>query len=501
MKSLKKWLAFFLAVVMLLGVALQSSGPLVASQSGDQSTASDASQAAETADGVTVQEDTTAEVGAAAADPSAAEATAVEAAAVEATTVEATTVEAASDTSTPATDSSTSTADASTATESTASGTTTDSASADSTVTGMTSQAMTSQETANTTAGTSARTLSFEDDNVVVTVTANADAIIPSGVTLKVTPIVENSAETKVQYAEVANKVREKATENEKEIAGFLAYDIILVDASGNEVEPNGEVSVSMNYKNAVLPSDLGREASADTDVTLLHLEENKNGDIQNVVDLGEMNQVSDIQTTERQEVTKVGFTTESFSVYTVTWYNKKYYVHFVDSTGNELSVTTTISKPSDSLFNLSDYKSVAITGYTYSKTTVDGFNGTEISSIYRYSNGYTWYYTNQWKWWSGDQIYIVYTKDASSVETSTLGTPAHNKTIKANTTSGNGIDSYTLSLDVTGEQQEAAPIDILLVLDFSGSMASDNRIENLRNAIIALKSSLADASKKRRFV
>ena len=80
MKSLKKWLAFFLAVVMLLGVALQSSGPLVASQSGDQSTASDASQADETADGVTVQEDTTAEVGAAAADPSAADTTTVEAA-------------------------------------------------------------------------------------------------------------------------------------------------------------------------------------------------------------------------------------------------------------------------------------------------------------------------------------------------------------------------------------------------------------------------------------
>lgn len=60
---------------------------------------------------------------------------------------------------------------------------------------------------------------------------------------------------------------------------------------------------------------------------------------------------------------------------------------------------------------------------------------------------------------------------DASSKaadEESALGTPAHNKYIEYNESTGD----YTLNLDVTGAQGEASGVDVLFVIDTSGSMA-----------------------------
>ena len=87
-----------------------------------------------------------------------------------------------------------------------------------------------------------------------------AKGAIPADATLKVVPILKDDTETKDQYTEVEQKIQEKAAETETEIKGFLAYDITFVDADGNEIEPNSEVKVSMEYKQAALPAEITAE-------------------------------------------------------------------------------------------------------------------------------------------------------------------------------------------------------------------------------------------------
>ena len=99
----------------------------------------------------------------------------------------------------------------------------------------------------------------YEDDTVKVTVSADEKGIIPNKTTLQVVPI-SNNGDTKDQYKEVEKKLQEKAEKDEYEIAGFLAYDISFVDKDGNEVEPNGEVRVSIEYKEATLPEGMTEE-------------------------------------------------------------------------------------------------------------------------------------------------------------------------------------------------------------------------------------------------
>lgn len=169
--------------------------------------------------------------------------------------------------------------------------------------------------------------LTYEDDKITVSVSAAEEGIIPDGASLSVKPITAENAETQEQYEEVAQHVEEKVTAEEKEIAGFLAYDISFLDAEGNKVEPNGEVKVSMNYKQAAIPETVTEEKAETTEVSVFHLEEDETGAVQNVVDMtAEGSASATVQTTENAEIQSAEFHTTSFSVYTVVWtmYDKK---------------------------------------------------------------------------------------------------------------------------------------------------------------------------------
>lgn len=184
----------------------------------------------------------------------------------------------------------------------------------------------------------------YEDDQVVITVSAAEEGIIPENARLRVIPITA-SEETGEQYEQVAEKLLEKAENEEYDIAGFLAYDIAFIDEEGNEVEPNGEVKVTMNYKQAVMPEELnqanfalldetdgetaeaeetgaeaGEEQPMNIGVTVMHLEEDENGQVAQVVDLAAENKVETLETTEEQAVEKTEFITDGFSVFTLTW-------------------------------------------------------------------------------------------------------------------------------------------------------------------------------------
>ena len=162
--------------------------------------------------------------------------------------------------------------------------------------------------------------LTYTNDDVVITVSEVAEGAIPEGAELKVVPILKDDADTQTQYAEVEQKIQEKAAETETEIKGFLAYDITFMDEDGNEIEPNSEVKVSIEYKQAAIPAELNEEDAKDTEVSVMHLEEDADGNVSQVVDMGEAGKIDALETTDAKQVEKVEVKTESFSSFVLSW-------------------------------------------------------------------------------------------------------------------------------------------------------------------------------------
>ena len=162
--------------------------------------------------------------------------------------------------------------------------------------------------------------LTYENDDVIVTVSEVTEGAIPEGAELKVVPILKDDAETQAQYEEVEQKIQEKAAETETEIKGFLAYDITFVDEDGNEIEPNSEVKVSIEYRQAAISDELSEEDAKNTEVSVMHLEEDADGNVSQVVDMGEAGKIDALETTDTKQVEKVEVKTESFSAYVIAW-------------------------------------------------------------------------------------------------------------------------------------------------------------------------------------
>lgn len=74
-----------------------------------------------------------------------------------------------------------------------------------------------------------------------------------------------------------------------------------------------------------------------------------------------------------------------------------------------------------------------------------------------------------------------------------TMPAPAHSKYI-AKDKGENEDEDYTLTLDVTGKMGDVDPIDILLIVDRSGSMEYNNRYQNVNSAVNTLITSLKNA-------
>ena len=359
-----------------------------------------------------------------------------------------------------------------------------------------------------------ARSLQYEDDEVSVTVSADKEGIIPADSTLKVVPVLPDDKETKDQYKEVEDKLRDKAKNENYSIAGFLAYDISFVDENGIEVEPGGNVKVSLDYKKAALPKNVDKKIVKDAEVTVLHLEEDGKGKVKDVVD---MNKVEMVKTTKEQKVEKVEFTTDSFSYYTLVWSSgyygdQKINVHYCDTEGNPINVpgigTGTkrdidVNDPIDFIQGNSDYIKT-IENYSYVETRIgsDSPGETEITSLQLLGKWkYGWYSTkfqyktsssSSWKdAGDNDDVYIVYSKKVTPPDpvNPQLGDPEHHKQIKVN-----ADGTYSLSLDVKGEVGEGTPIDVLLIIDKSGSMQDNSKYSNVNTAIEALKTGLAGA-------
>lgn len=301
--------------------------------------------------------------------------------------------------------------------------------------------------------------LTYEDKNIKVTVKAVREDSIPSGAGLSVTPIekkkvtadmdAQEKAETEAlnkQYDLTEKKLKEKAKDEERQIEGFLAYDISLVDANGKELEPTDDVKVSMEYKKAVVPEEVkkaqekARENNQqyEPDITVMHLEENAKGEVKKVVDLA-IDQEEEVCMEKDGDVAieKAEFVTDSFSVYTVVWKNntRKAYLHFVDENGKDISgtlgvINTTEEVPDKGNIDLNEVanKYEGTKGYFLSKACLDTQTGTVADKISynNNGNGYWHYHRNGWIVWKTSdarevQVYLIFKQEPELSTAETL--------------------------------------------------------------------------------
>ncbi len=318
----------------------------------------------------------------------------------------------------------------------------------------------------------------YSDDQVEIKVSA-ANGVLPSDAQLSVTPIVktditnamseeekQTAEEVNAKYDTTEQKLNEKATDESYGIAGFLAYDITFTDSNGNKIEPTGDVNVSMNYKKAAIPEEAQKtieEQSEDTavDVTVMHLKENAQGEVEKVVDMvADENETASVETTDTKDVQKAEFVSDSFSVYTITWSysgdNKASFtaeqslsVDLVDrngaTVGSEKSKTveggTYSSKSSkgETTYSVTGETITAsdvapeIDGYTYKKCVVGQSVANGVGASYLRCeatgtkkndrnkkigiNSYTWKYSTDGSIWTEvgiNKVYFVYKKDTA---------------------------------------------------------------------------------------
>lgn len=389
------------------------------------------------------------------------------------------------------------------------------------------------------TAAPVAEKLNYEDEQITVKVTAEEAGIIPEGANLKVVPIVADDKETAEQYKDVEAKLQEKAESEEYEIAGFLAYDISFVDADGNKLEPNGKVKVSMDYKKAIIVEEAVNtvaeaeniDSTKDLDVTVMHLEENADGTVKEVVDMvADKTQTAEVSFTEAMEVKKAEFVTDSFSVFMVTWTNKdqgpKLQIQIVDINGKPIGENKSFSWTGSGITVselVSHYQ--APENYYFLKAVV-GASVKDATEIYRlrYSERYKYFQyqkpggTENIKIDSGNQVWFVYEEDTQRDKPNSDDDPLedvpHTKYIdylgdggRNTDTTLTGDDYYRLYLDVTGiPNVEPEPADIVLILDYSSSMGGWFNEEKtitrwnsvIKSAKLAVNTLISDKTKNR---
>lgn len=366
------------------------------------------------------------------------------------------------------------------------------------------------------------KTLTYKNKEVTINVSEVKEGAIPKNAELKVVPIKKDDKDTKEQYAEVEKQVQKKAEKNLQRVKGFLAYDISFVDKEGKEIEPNSEVKVSIEYDEAAKPEIRSLLKKDESEVSILHLEEDEEGNIKNVVDMEESNQIDTLKKTSDNEIKKVELRTKSFSAFTIYWYEGNYsrdsvQVKYIDEEGNSLDAQASQANVNeyglDQPITIADKYAKEIVGYTYKKSTVASSSQTALSATeilkLRLHKSWTWSggstYEIQYSYkdyfgyesWSGfesgEDIYMVYEKDSSgggnTGGSSATGNLAHRKYVE---TKNDG--TFDLTLDVTGAigtENNPAKVDVVFVLDLSGSMKGTN-IEAAKNAVQTLTTNVS---------
>ena len=366
-----------------------------------------------------------------------------------------------------------------------------------------------------------------ELDNVIVHAYAE-EGVLPENVQLKVTELIENDAETGDQFQTAKDALDAEGTQYD----GMMALDITFIDENGEEIEPDGEVQVSIEMKEGVLPEDVDLST-----VEVHHLKEvdENTVEVEAVADGADKTdgtvksadevvaEMEDAETPEEEIEAAVSsdaaavasFSVESFSYFTITWTywewgyeTKSVNVYLIDNEGNELDPVGTHVGEFDVSANgrLTIAEEVPyVKNYNYKRAVLADNENAAIdkntetyrlrlsdSNNIQYSNNTDERYPN-WKNLTGnDKIYLIYSKDntesagggGGNTET-TLPEPSISKTAISN-----GDGTYNLNLSVTGSvgsQSSTVNVDVLMIVDESNSMYNDDLFSPLKEAMRSL--------------
>lgn len=349
------------------------------------------------------------------------------------------------------------------------------------------------QEKATPKAGENVQTATIGTGDKTVTVKTTAAAgVLPEGAKL----VVKKLADKDQAYQDAESTLKDSQVTYDD----FLALDVGF-EVNGKEVEPEaGSVQVQFELGAGLLPE------TADT--STLAVQHLTDGKAETVADAGAVT-AGDV--TVKNEVVKADFEVQSFSTFTITWGNSiKLTVFYVNEYGNDISATqgnVTINDNNMGTINLQQYAQT-IPGYTYKNARYKSYNGKVIThlkpskgtktilgipytvrTIQFLNNGSTVEtVSNSDLEWNATKatIYLVY-EEAENSGGGTGGvvtkpTPSYSK--QANRRDDGTYDlSLTVSSNV-GSASNPAKVDVIYVLDYSGSM--DDKIDGTKKIVAA---------------
>ena len=348
-------------------------------------------------------------------------------------------------------------------------------------------------------------TIGTGDKTVTVKTTAAA-GVLPEGAKL----VVKKLANQDQAYQDAESTLKDSQVTYDD----FLALDVGF-EVNGKEVEPEaGSVQVQFELGAGLLPE------TADT--STLAVQHLTDGKAEMVADAGAVT-AGDV--TVEKEGVKADFAVQSFSSFTITWSDCiEVTVFYVDEYGNDIPATqgnVTINDNNMGTINLQQYAQT-IPGYTYKNARYKSYNGDVITDLNSsMKTEHTWWgppysvreiqFLNTGETvatvsnsdWDRDTtnatIYLVYGEDENSGGGTggvvTKPTPSYSK--QANLRDDGTYDlSLTVSSNI-GSASNPAKVDVIYVLDVSGSMdewIGDQRKRNAaNNAISSMTNSLAN--------
>ncbi|MEI3112189.1 MAG: VWA domain-containing protein [Oscillospiraceae bacterium] len=373
------------------------------------------------------------------------------------------------------------------------------------------------QEKATPKAGENVQTATIGTGDKTVTVKTTAAAgVLPEGAKL----VVKKLANQDQAYQDAESTLKDSQVTYDD----FLALDVGF-EVNGKEVEPEaGSVQVQFELGAGLLPE------TADT--STLAVQHLTDGKAETVADAGAVT-AGDV--TVKNQVVKADFEVQSFSTFTITWSGWSTYfqvtVHYVDENGGEIYASHSDMSISDG--DTIEFADVvrAINGYTYQGAHYDTYSGDVVTKMTAdvvtkmtaREEDNLWYTTRYLTFYNGNtqvekltrsafggtqtaEVYLVYKADGTGGGGSSGRAITEEQSLtREKYVTPNKDGSYDLSLTVSGAkgtQANPAKVDVVYVLDVSGSMAynmmnnrgsSNERLEQAKTAISTMTDALAN--------
>lgn len=326
-----------------------------------------------------------------------------------------------------------------------------------------------------------------------VTVEAVAErGVFPIGTTMDVMALGEDTAE----YENAKEALKAEGTES----TGMLAYDISFKNMAGEEIEPVGEVNVSIRLSTDLLPED------ADLDSLTVHHMAEESANVIKAEAVADTGNKTDGTVDMVANEAIATFSVESFSTFVITFEenassDNKLQFKILDADLQELQVpsdydlsytvrTTGEKEYIKNIIEKNGVSTITIEGteYVYKNAyfNVDGSwqfidsvacvsaSGKNQIRLYRPDEGGDAFYTRQYG--SDCEVGLLYQKQ-EDIDTGEVQTEVELKRSKTATLKSDG--TYDLELTLSGQVgsiNEKVPVDITFVVDQSGSMKEGNR-------------------------